>query len=253
MNEQAILKLKEAFAQCEEISVQEKTVFQKPSIVESTLKPAFINKIIGLPLIQGATRWKPSIQTPRIEYAIPATESVELLGGNISYSNLNFPDSCCKCMNSTSHFELVELVSKEIGGKTRTWFAIPFCEEHKLESKAISIDIKGQIKEKVVMHFTNIEYGGLFGEQNSITGYLLTPKTMKSRVYAPIAIFFAVAMFSFGILFLYDNLVGFDARLEKGMAAMTSLPISLLFFIIGAVITIWSASFWIKHRKGEKL
>ena len=156
-------------------------------------------------------------------------------------------------MNSASHFELVELVSREIGGKTRTWFTIPFCEEHNLESKAISIDIKGQIIEKVVMHFTNKDYGRLFGEQNPITGYLLTPKAMKSRVYTPTAIFFAVAMVIFGILFIYDNLVGFEARIEKGMGTIISLPNSLSVFFIGLGLTFWAAYFWVKNRKGEKL
>jgi len=253
MNDQALIKLKEAFEQTEEISVQGKTIFQTPSIVESTLKPAFINRVIGFSLIQGFARWKPSIKTPRIEFIIGASENVELLGANISYSNLDFPYSCCKCMGSASHFELVELVSKEIGGKTRTWFAIPFCEEHNLESKAISIDIKGQNSEKVVMQFTNRKYGLLFGERNAITGYRITSKTMRTRAYTPVGIFSGAAMIFFGSIFLFDNLVGFEARIEKGLGSLTPLPISLSVFIVGIVLTIWFTSFRIKNRKGEKL
>lgn len=254
MNEQAILKLKEAFGQTEKISFRGKTFFKAPSIVKSTLKPSTFNRIVGFPMFPGSVKWKSSIHTPRVEYLISATEYVESLGHNISYSRLDFPDSCCKCMGSVTHFELGELVSKDLLGKTRIWYAIPFCKEHHLESKAVTIDIKGSSNnEKVIIHFTNKEYGRLFGKRNSIVGSWLTPTAMKARVLAPIGIFLGATMILFGSLFLYDNLVGIEARREKGLGPITDLPISLLIFVVGLLLMVWLASFWIKNRKGEKL
>ena len=141
MNEQAFLKLKEAFQQAEETTVRGKTIHETPSIVKSSLKGSLVNRILGAPIIQGSPRWKPSINTPRVEFLISASNFTESFCPSISYSTLDFPDSCCKCMASATHFELVELCSKEFSGKTRIWYAIPFCKEHDLESKAITIDI----------------------------------------------------------------------------------------------------------------
>lgn len=254
MNEQAILKLKEAFEQTEKISFQGKQFFKAPSIVKSTLKPSTINRIVGFPLFAGSVKWKSSINTPRVEYIMSATEYIEFLGYNISYSRLDFPDSCCKCMGVVTHYELGELCSKDLLGKTRTWYAIPFCKEHNLESKAITIDIKGSSNnEKVVIHFTNKEYGRLFGKLNSIVGSWLTPTVIKARVLAPIGLFLGAMMIMLGSVLLYDNLVGFEARREKGLSPATDLPISLLIVVVGALLVVWLTSFWIKNRKGEKL
>jgi hypothetical protein len=254
MNEQVILKLKEAFEQTEKISFRGKTIFKTPLTVKSTLRESVFNKIVGGPLIQGSVKWKPSIHTPRVEYLISATEYIESLGSDISYSRLDFPDSCCKCMSSVTHYELVELCSKQILGKTRIWYAIPFCKEHNLESKAITIDIKGSANnEKVVIDFTNKEYGRLFGERNSMVGSWLTPTVMTARVLAPIGILLGAVMILLGSVYLYDNLVGFGARIEKELDPIASLPISLLIIVVGLVLVVWLTSFWIKNRKGEKL
>jgi hypothetical protein len=140
-------------------------------------------------------------------------------------SNIKFPNACCVCNQPPTHPEFVELKESAFGYYTpnsirrhpdldeetnellsdakiynRYWYAIPFCDEHSLEDKAI------RFSENQIIGFTNREFATNFGKINSIEGHWLTSKRIAAKEtrtcgctilgLGPIILFFTWAVIS---------------------------------------------------------
>jgi hypothetical protein len=157
------------------------------------------------------TRWK-------FESAHPLLQENMLASVNhgIYRSVEKFPEFCCACANEADHVELIEagLPKQETRHRTsvspgeidtffhydserkevlqvwtnrlfdaatesRVWYAIPFCQNHNLNSKSVKIqNVSGsQISgSQLTIELTNDKYGRLFGEMNGLQGKWIEAK-----------------------------------------------------------------------------
>jgi hypothetical protein len=103
-------------------------------------------------------------------------------------TSVRFPQFCCECMASVTHYEAVSIDATVEGNRKagewhKCWYALPFCDEHSLGSHPVQIidcvfpvaQATGKLAEasrpKAVFRVANHEWGRLFGEFNGLSGF----------------------------------------------------------------------------------
>jgi len=99
-----------------------------------------------------------------------------------------FPNSCCTCLASVTHYEAISLdvtveENQEAGEWHKCWYALPFCDEHSLESHSIQITdyifpvtpMRAPLFEahrsEAIFRVANREWGRQFSELNRLNGF----------------------------------------------------------------------------------
>ncbi len=178
---------------------------------------------------------------------------------------LKFPEFCCTCVKPALRHELVEILAHKHGGaltsmgdaetagrlinamqNDRFWFAIPFCNEHGLDSGSIGFDTGNPAVDKVTLGFTNREYAKRLCELNGLSGVWLDRTSMIARnVVVWIALSSpSVTLFS-GASIL--NEVRGDGE------PFVSMPTGIGLLIGSVLAFVVSLRHWIKYRKGQPL
>ena len=231
---------------------------------------------------------KPGVLVPRYDFTIPPkTGSIEILklhwGWKYDYTNevkkwtsgiyqgsMNFPPSCVCCMEKATRHEVIQLnVAKEIIGKAqipgvtqkeadiifdawfydRYWYAIPYCDNHGLKSKAVAFKVNAA--KRFEFGFTNPEYGKLFGEINDIKGEWFTKKQrVINKIIGPVVgSLCGFSIFS-GILLLIRGCRGkFDGVLKTP----ADIPIGISLIVGCIIIIFFLLKFVVEHGKGTDL
>ena len=173
----------------------------------------------------------------------------------IHQGGLEFPHYCCECMKPAKRHDVVELsvldrpdvavnisgVSKEGLEKiaaamhyNRYWYAVPFCDEHNLFSRAVGFQVADN---KLVFKFANLEYGKQFGKQNDMETKWMDESVMKLKLLTNIG-FISCLM---------------CASMAVGLFAGGRMVIGTVLAIVGVILATSSLSFRLGWGRAAKV
>jgi hypothetical protein len=213
--------------------------------------------------------WNPLWKSTTLEKWDWTDEYGKTVTSGIYQGGIEFPEFCCKCMLPATHYEVAELrVTQFSGGFTlprgdqrtadlisdavfcnRYWFAIPFCNEHSLKSRAIDFENSDR---GIIFQFANKEYSKLFNELNKLEGVWLNRSSLVARALFKLSMFIASFIIIIGGLIIYNGLTNVSKSTDNGSTLIIVLLIGLAPLLLGLGLVIGSLYFRRKYAKGEK-
>ncbi|MBN2347464.1 MAG: hypothetical protein JXJ22_01420 [Bacteroidales bacterium] len=184
------------------------------------------------------------------------TNKIQRWSSGIYTSGMQFPQYCVDCMKPATHHEVVQLIDAKniaLGKYTipvdsqkeanrineayitdRYWFAVPYCKDHGLRSKAVFIKYGG---EQFRFGFSNPEYGKEFARINRLKAVWRTKQFLfrTKFLYPFLLIFSGLSVFT-GFLFA---LRGFKGGMGKATAQPTDIPVGISVIVIAIIVIIW--------------
>ncbi len=228
----------------------------------------------------------PSPFSPRYEYMVnPKQGSIVLTKQNwvwkwkyenkiekwntgIYQSGLDFPEFCVCCMKPVEKYEIMQLsvhvhsiaravipnaTQKEanlIGEawfRDRYWQLVPFCGEHGLESRCLSV--REKTPDRFVIGFLNAKYGAAFGEKNGLAGkWFSKSQLFIMKFLVPIMGFLVFCSVVFGGLLTYRGLAG---KMGDAVKTASDVPVGISLLVGGIALGVYTIILDSKTRKGK--
>lgn len=215
--------------------------------------------------------WKPGLLTPHMEVVYRRDHDCTALhvkewglqdkygprtqrwSSGIYAGGVRFPPYCVACLRPAQRFEVVQVLhgkdvavgrqqistdSQEEAERIshawlwdRYWFAVPYCGEHGLKSKAMSIKFGGS---EFTFGFVQPEYGKEFAELNRLRAVWRSKAFLvKTKLLYPFLLA-ASGLSAFSGLLL--TLRGLKGGLGKAPALPTDVPVGISLIVIAVVV-----------------
>ena len=230
-------------------------------------------------IIMGGASWKPKFMETRYQFIIdPKQGAIDLRSGSwktdydkqkisvgLYQGGIKFPEICCKCGRPHNHKEIVEYCTAAgVPGKyrfedkidketnilistaifsNRFWYAIPFCENHGLNSRCINI-WDDPISDKIIIDFTNKDFAKRVGELNKINH---SESSILHRL-SPFIGFAGILMMMPGGINLFLKFKGGESKAKGIYSHLFDPMVSTFLFIFGLAIAGWGTYFYLSKR-----